>query len=72
MTTTFPSETDPDGDIPGAYSEATQELNIKEREVCCPVCHYCIVTNLAGPRCKQCHSYLIVPLKRKTLDELVR
>lgn len=71
MTTKFPSEPVLSDDIPGAYSESSAENNVKSREVYCPICHYSVITNLMGPRCKECNSYLITPLKRKTQNELV-
>ncbi len=57
-------------DIPEPYSESSSEHNVKPREVYCPICHYTVITDLMGPRCSECHSYLITP--RKTQDELAR
>jgi len=41
------------------------EHNNKPREVYCPSCHYTVVTNLPGPICSQCRSWLIVVPKSR-------
>lgn len=54
--TTYPSKPD---NIRKPYTDSEQEYNMKPREVYCKICKYTTWTNLPGPRCGGCKSYLI-------------
>lgn len=52
----------PDFDLdPHPISEWSKERghNQKSREVYCPNCKYIVVTDLPGPKCSQCYSWMI-------------
>jgi len=52
----------------GVYSELHFPHNIPLREVCCTICGYRTITNLANPRCGSCHANLI-NIVRSHFDE---
>lgn len=69
MTTNFPTEKLESSELPTPYSESDREhYNSKYRTVYCKLCKYTVITDLPGPRCGLCHSYLITVVN----DELVR
>lgn len=55
-----------------AFTESKGDNNIKPRKCKCPGCLYILMTNLMGPRCKACNSYLITLRISKPINELAR
>ncbi len=59
-TMTFPFREGLPENIRKPYSDYDGESNTKPRRVYCKICKYIVTTNLPGPRCGGCKSYLIV------------
>lgn len=49
-----------------AYTESDIPSNIKPRKVKCEHCHYELITDLPGPKCRMCKRFMIT-----VLNELV-
>lgn len=62
--TTYPSKP---SDV-WIWTDSKGETNVKPRLVLCLTCKYFTVTNLAGPRCSRCESYLVTPVASHELD----
>lgn len=54
------------------FSDSTNHQNMKPRACQCPICLYIIVTNMMGPKCKECNSYLITLRISRPINELAR
>lgn len=63
--TTAPSKNESltDNELPKPYTDSTKQYNIKPRAVQCNFCKYVIVTDLPGPRCGTCNSFLVTSLE---------
>lgn len=47
-------------ELPQPFTDSKEEFNFKPRLVKCENCKYEVMTNIPGPKCGICHSYLIV------------
>lgn len=46
-------------EYPAPFTECVNQTNLKSRNVYCPKCNYSVITDLAGPRCSICYSWMI-------------